>query len=157
MTSSVPSQLRSRMSAFLRMPFLSTLCASACRGTGRRTWAVEGLSPPRPKGKGPFRGRGRATVHRRGPTLARTRRGLHRGHRLRAVWAPRTHRHARANSQRKGRTERTAAAVVVLAVAGGAPTAGLGRRWVEPPGEPGGKAREEKMRDGVHRPLPPPL
>jgi hypothetical protein len=88
----------------------------------------------------------------------RRRRGLHRGHRPRAAWAPRTHRHARANSQRKGRTERerTAAAVVVLAVAGGAPTAGLGRRRVEPPGEPGGSSREEKRREAGGNSATPP-
>jgi hypothetical protein len=56
--------------------------------------------------------------------------------------------------QRKGRTERerTATAVVVLAIAGGAPTAGLGRRHIEPPGEPGGSSREEKRREAGETP-----
>jgi hypothetical protein len=54
-----PQVSPAKSAATVAAPFLSIQCASACRGTGRRTRTV-GVSPsPPPKGKIPFGGKGR--------------------------------------------------------------------------------------------------
>jgi hypothetical protein len=86
---------------------------------GKKNQGSGSSPPPQPKGKNPFGGKELAAVHCRGASPA---------------WPPQRPPDAGGADREKKENGGMAAAMVVLAITGGAPTAGLGRRRIEPSG-----------------------